>query len=120
MSGVFKGDRFAKDAIERHGARAFFEKPFELAALLEAIDAEVRRAATAPEQATASSGHTAPGDEGGAFEVDLDFELEVDLPTAELHLDHPTTELEFHPEALLAFQEALANSAGSPIPPAAT
>ncbi|MBI3184133.1 MAG: response regulator [Myxococcales bacterium] len=33
MSGVFKGDRFADEARE-HGAKAFFEKPFDMAALL--------------------------------------------------------------------------------------
>ncbi|HEY0093500.1 MAG TPA: response regulator, partial [Archangium sp.] len=38
VSGVFKGDRFAREATEVHGARAFFEKPFELLQLLEAVE----------------------------------------------------------------------------------
>ena len=37
ISGVYKGDRFAREATEVHGARAFFEKPFELSALLDAL-----------------------------------------------------------------------------------
>ncbi|MDC0708129.1 response regulator [Stigmatella sp. ncwal1] len=38
ISGVFKGDRFAQEAVNIHGARAFFEKPFELDALLDALE----------------------------------------------------------------------------------
>ncbi len=34
VSGVFKGEALAKDATERHGARAFFEKPFDLEQLM--------------------------------------------------------------------------------------
>ena len=41
MSGVYKGDRFAREAVEEHGARAFFEKPFELNELLDAIETVV-------------------------------------------------------------------------------
>jgi len=113
MSGVFKGDRFARDAVERHGARAFFEKPFALERLLDAIDAEVLRDAPRPrsEDPTYAAGVEADGTQD-AEAVDFDFDLEVDVPTAEIHLDHPTTELELNPEALEAFQEALQHSAG--------
>jgi CheY-like chemotaxis protein len=38
ISGVFKGDRFAREATEIHGARAFVEKPFELTHLLETLE----------------------------------------------------------------------------------
>ena len=38
VSGVYKGDRFAREAVEVHGARAFFAKPFELTAVLEALE----------------------------------------------------------------------------------
>ncbi|WP_239576495.1 response regulator [Archangium primigenium] len=38
VSGVFKGERFAREATELHGARAFFEKPFELGHLLGFIE----------------------------------------------------------------------------------
>ncbi len=38
VSGVFKGERFAREAVEVHGARAFFEKPFELNQVLDAVE----------------------------------------------------------------------------------
>ncbi|WP_375758597.1 DUF4388 domain-containing protein [Corallococcus exercitus] len=38
VSGVYKGDRFAQEATQVHGARAFFEKPFELDAVLDALE----------------------------------------------------------------------------------
>ncbi len=38
VSGVYKGERFAREATEVHGARAFFEKPFELLPLLESVE----------------------------------------------------------------------------------
>ena len=38
VSGVYRGDRFAREAVEEHGARAFFGKPFELAALFKAVE----------------------------------------------------------------------------------
>lgn len=38
MSGVFKGDTFAKQAVEEHGAVAFFEKPFPILELLRKIE----------------------------------------------------------------------------------
>lgn len=38
VSGVFKGEPFAREAMDVHGARAFFEKPFELTAVLDAAE----------------------------------------------------------------------------------
>jgi len=38
VSGVYKGDRFAQEAVQVHGARAFFEKPFELITVMEALE----------------------------------------------------------------------------------
>ncbi|MFB1481602.1 DUF4388 domain-containing protein [Corallococcus sp. RDP092CA] len=38
VSGVYKGDRFAQEATQVHGARAFFEKPFELDAVMDALE----------------------------------------------------------------------------------
>jgi CheY-like chemotaxis protein len=38
ISGVFKGDRLAREATTVYGAREFFEKPFELDALLSALE----------------------------------------------------------------------------------
>ncbi|MBF5044220.1 response regulator [Aggregicoccus sp. 17bor-14] len=49
ISGVYKGDRFAREAVEVHGARAFFEKPFELSALLESLERLVGTAVPPPE-----------------------------------------------------------------------
>ena len=61
VSGVYKGDRFAQEAVQVHGARAFFSKPFELNAVMEALEKaggfspELREPPTEPE--------TAPPDE---------------------------------------------------------
>lgn len=38
VSGVYKGDRFAQEAVQVHGARAFFAKPFELNTVLDALE----------------------------------------------------------------------------------
>lgn len=38
VSGVYKGDRFAREAIDVYGARAFLEKPFDLNELLDAVE----------------------------------------------------------------------------------
>ncbi|XXF80766.1 response regulator [Myxococcaceae bacterium GXIMD 01537] len=38
VSGVFKGEPFAREAMDIHGARAFFEKPFELTTVLETAE----------------------------------------------------------------------------------
>jgi DNA-binding response OmpR family regulator len=38
ISGVYKGDRLAREAITVYGARDFFPKPFELDALLDAVE----------------------------------------------------------------------------------
>ncbi|MGQ0507645.1 MAG: response regulator [Myxococcaceae bacterium] len=38
MSGVYKGDRFAEEARRIYDVKGFFEKPFELKALLDRID----------------------------------------------------------------------------------
>ncbi|WP_375744344.1 response regulator [Corallococcus interemptor] len=38
VSGVYKGDRFAQEAMKVHGACAFFEKPFELDVVISALE----------------------------------------------------------------------------------
>lgn len=38
VSGVYKGDRFAQETTQVLGARAFFQKPFEMLSLLDAVD----------------------------------------------------------------------------------
>lgn len=44
MSGVFRGDRFAREATETYGAKAFFEKPFAARDMM-AVLTELLRAA---------------------------------------------------------------------------
>lgn len=39
VSGVYKGDRFAQEAVQVHGARGFFAKPFELNSVMDALEA---------------------------------------------------------------------------------
>jgi CheY-like chemotaxis protein len=61
-SGVYRGDRFAREATEVHGAAAFFEKPFDLQRLLEAIDRAAGAGAERPELPEwAGSGPIVPG-----------------------------------------------------------
>lgn len=48
VSGVFKGETFAREAMDVHGARAFFEKPFELTAVLDAAEKACGAAASTP------------------------------------------------------------------------
>ncbi|MBN1208183.1 MAG: response regulator [Myxococcaceae bacterium] len=42
ISGVYKGDRLAREAVALYGARDFFAKPFELDALLDALEQKCR------------------------------------------------------------------------------
>ena len=42
VSGVYKGHRFAREAVELHGARGYFEKPFEVSDLLDAFEEALR------------------------------------------------------------------------------
>ncbi len=42
MSGVYKGEKFAREAVEEHGALQLFEKPFDMRALLDAVDAALQ------------------------------------------------------------------------------
>ncbi|MCP3064844.1 response regulator [Myxococcus sp. K38C18041901] len=79
VSGVYKGDRFAQEAVQIHGARGFFEKPFELIQVLEALEKAggFEPVPRAPP----------PVDEGAAQEVLLDdadlIVLEELMPTPE-------------------------------------
>src|SRR5690348_1879700 len=38
MSGVYRGAEHARNAMEQHGALQFFEKPFDMRALLKALE----------------------------------------------------------------------------------
>ena len=48
MSGVYKGEKFAREAMERHGAVQFFEKPFDMRSLLEAVEGAAAGAEALP------------------------------------------------------------------------
>jgi DNA-binding response OmpR family regulator len=52
ISGVFKGDRFARACLETYGAKAYFEKPFKMADLLDAVASAANR--TGPSSSTAA------------------------------------------------------------------
>jgi len=65
VTGVFKGGKHAADAKAKHGAVAWFEKPFEARKLLEAV-ARVVPATPSPTGGTEE------------FEVELDIDIEED------------------------------------------
>ena len=48
MSGVYKGEKFAREAMEKHGATQFFEKPFDMRALLDALEGAASGAGALP------------------------------------------------------------------------
>ena len=61
ISGVYKGDRFAREATQVHGAVAFLEKPFEMNALIEVLEKAARvPASPAPEPAADDLDELAP------------------------------------------------------------
>ncbi len=68
VSGVYKGETFAREAIDVHGARAFFEKPFELTAVLEAVEKACGAPAAPPPPPTVG---LAPEEEAILEMVDL-------------------------------------------------
>lgn len=63
VTGVFKGSKHAMEATSKHGAVAWFEKPFEARKLLEAVGMHVP---------------AGPSSSGGTeeFEVELDIDIE--------------------------------------------
>src|SRR5262252_4955823 len=65
VTGVFKGGKHAADAKAKHGAVAWFEKPFEARKLLQAVAQHVP---------------ATPSSTGGTeeFEVELDIDIEED------------------------------------------
>jgi two-component system OmpR family response regulator len=74
MTGVFKGGKHALEARQKFNALAYFEKPFEADKLLEAIGKVV-----APEKKAADSIED-------AFEVELDIDVEEDVPLEAMEL----------------------------------
>jgi CheY-like chemotaxis protein len=66
ISGVYKGDVFAQEAIHVHGAAAFLEKPFDMNALLEAVERAARLPPAPPrEPATDDLDELTPLADGG-------------------------------------------------------
>jgi CheY-like chemotaxis protein len=51
MSGVYKGERFAREAVTEHGAVAFLEKPFDISRLFETLGEFVQPSAQSPSTA---------------------------------------------------------------------
>ncbi|HZH04556.1 MAG TPA: response regulator, partial [Myxococcaceae bacterium] len=75
LTGVFKGGKHAAEAKQKYGAVAYFEKPFEASKLLEAVSQVVP-----PEK------RAAPPPEEEAFDVELDIDVEEDLPQDAMEL----------------------------------
>ncbi|WP_373046623.1 response regulator transcription factor [Vulgatibacter sp.] len=76
-TGVFKGRQHARDAEEKYGARAHFEKPFAAGSLLAAM----KEIVAPPPPAEAAS------DESMEVELDIDVETEPDAtPMAPLEM----------------------------------
>lgn len=73
MTGVFKGGKHAMEAKNKHGAVAYFEKPFEAAKLLDAVRQ------VAPAEAPRGSIQQ-------AFDVELDIDIDEELPQDAMEL----------------------------------
>lgn len=79
ITGVFKGTKHANEAMQRHKAAGFFEKPFDAKKLLESVQKLVPPDAGSP---LASAVRSAAND----FEVELDIDVEEDAPQEEMEL----------------------------------
>lgn len=67
VSGVFKGGRQTLDAVQRHGAVAYFEKPFEVERLLERVASLVP-----PPSGRGAAPADAGADDEPSFQVEID------------------------------------------------
>ncbi len=79
ITGVFKGTKHATEAVQRHKAAAFFEKPFDAKKLLESVKKLVPPDAPSP-LASALQGAASE------FEVELDIDVDEDAPQEEMEL----------------------------------
>lgn len=68
VTGVFKGAIHARDAVDKHGAKGFYEKPFPSASLVAAIQGIVPAAPAVEE----------PRESADEVELDFDVDDEVD------------------------------------------
>ena len=76
ITGVFKGGKHAMEARQKYAAAGYFEKPFEAAKLLEAVQALVPTAKRAPTPASVQD----------AFDVELDIDVEEEGPQDAMEL----------------------------------
>jgi CheY-like chemotaxis protein len=76
ITGVFKGGKHAMEARQKYAAAGYFEKPFEAAKLLEAVQKLV------PVQKQAPS----PTSMQNAFDVELDIDVEEEGPQDAMEL----------------------------------
>lgn len=110
VSGVYKGERFAKEAVDQHGARAFFEKPFDLGTLLDSIEK--------------TTGRPTPADELPELELYEQDEAPPSIPPAPPSAGEPaTSDLDEHggPDATplpFAHRGEVWSSEGRPTRPA--
>ncbi len=79
ITGVFKGPKHAGEAAQRHKAAGFFEKPFDAKKLLETVKKLVPPDAPSPLTSAVQNA----ADE---FEVELDIDVEEDIPQEEMEL----------------------------------
>ncbi len=76
ITGVFKGGKHAMEARQKYAAAGYFEKPFEAAKLLEAVQKLVPTQKQAPTSASLQD----------AFDVELDIDVEEEGPQDAMEL----------------------------------
>jgi CheY-like chemotaxis protein len=76
ITGVFKGGKHAMEARQKYAAAGYFEKPFEAAMLLEAVQKLVPAQKQAASQASVQD----------AFDVELDIDVEEEGPQDAMEL----------------------------------
>jgi CheY-like chemotaxis protein len=106
VSGVYRGERFAREATEQHGARKFFEKPFDMRALL----LEIEGILGAPLEAELIEDDGDDEDDLDALEELLPIDDEDDEPLILPDRPRPTP-------APLPAAPAAASPAPAPLPP---
>jgi len=116
MSGVYKGEKVAREAMEQHGAIQFFEKPFDMRSLLEAVEGAAAGAGVLPAMLIEDE-----EDEAGALE-EVEVDVEEDEPIFGVEEEAPVNAGELAAaieaaEAAEAAEAPVAPPAGPPYPP---
>jgi CheY-like chemotaxis protein len=86
MTGVFKGGRHSLDAVSRHGASGYFEKPFEIEHLVEKIASLVPPPPRNARRVTPAKLGARPDEEGVEIDMNVDIQPEEGLPSREISL----------------------------------